>query len=778
MSLAENRGQMLALGGAAALLIATLAAYAPVAPLGEDASPAVFSGDRALRDLKELVGNGLPHPIGSAANAQVRDLIVQRLSSLGYGTELQTGFICNDGGACGTPTNVVATFGGYPKGGDALLLAAHYDSVPSGPGASDDGTGVAILLEIARILKTKAAPSHPIILLVTDGEEAGLLGALLFVREHPLAKHVSAAVNMDSRGVSGASLMFETGTANVSLMHLYAAAARRPVTNSLFYVVYKALPNDTDFTVFKAAAYQGFNLAFIGNVAYYHTPLDNWANASASSIQHQGDNALSALLALEDSADLHPAAGEALFFDVFARGIVVLPVGIALPVALAALALLVAEAALLKRRGLIKGREALWGWIAAFINVFCSGALAFAVLVLLRAFGALPPLDMGPWIAHPLPMHIASGAIALGALGAVGSWAARRSGFWGLWLGASSWIVLLSVAAAAMFPSAGYLLLLTAVAAVLAPLPCALQWLRGRTPSQAAAEFAVLVPWFVMLTLLLPLLLLMYPGLGAWAWPLSTITLALAASLLLPLLAGATLRARQVVIVAAVALTLTAALLTLARPVYSVRWPQRVNVEYWLDSDARRAHWWVYAASSRLPDTMAAAANFDSIPRARFPGSASLGFISEASILNLAAPELTQIAAMPAATAGSMHYELLLKSVRGAQDASVVFPAGANVQEIVFTTALGKRRAKLRKLPGGDARLLICGIPAEGVQFEMDASSGRLPVQVFDQSFGLPDAVSAGQSLQRARPRNATSSQDGDSTVVQRTVLLDPAAGR
>jgi hypothetical protein len=53
-----------------------------------------------------------------------------------------------------------------------------------------------------------------------------------------------------------------------------------------------------------------------------------------------------------------------------------------------------------------------------------------------------------------------------------------------------------------------------------------------------------------------------------------------------------------------------------------------------------------------------------------------------------------------------------------------------------------------------------------------------LAVQVFDQSFGLPDAVSAGRSLQRARPPNATSSQDGDSTVVQRTVLLDPAAGR
>jgi hypothetical protein len=50
-------------------------------------------------------------------------------------------------------------------------------------------------------------------------------------------------------------------------------------------------------------------------------------------------------------------------------------------------------------------------------------------------------------------------------------------------------------------------------------------------------------------------------------------------------------------------------------------------------------------------------------------------------------------------------------------------------------------------------------------------------VQVFDQSYGLPEG-SAGASLQQARPPNATSSQEGDITVVQHTVLLDPAAGR
>jgi acetylornithine deacetylase/succinyl-diaminopimelate desuccinylase-like protein len=81
-----------------------------------------------------LVGNGVPHPIGSAADAQVREAIVKRLSALGYSPELQSGFVCNEG-VCGNPINIVAKLGGSSDDKDAVLLAAHYDSVPAGPGA-------------------------------------------------------------------------------------------------------------------------------------------------------------------------------------------------------------------------------------------------------------------------------------------------------------------------------------------------------------------------------------------------------------------------------------------------------------------------------------------------------------------------------------------------------------------------------------------------------------------------------------------------------------------
>src|SRR5882762_8393716 len=136
MSAAGNRGLAFALAGIAMLLAATLAAYRPQAI------------------LRDLVGNGIPHPIGSPAGARMRETIVKRLAALGYAPQLQSGFVCRDG-VCGDPVHIIATLGGSTDGQDAVMLAAHYDSVPAGPGASDDGAAVAALLEIARILAAR-----------------------------------------------------------------------------------------------------------------------------------------------------------------------------------------------------------------------------------------------------------------------------------------------------------------------------------------------------------------------------------------------------------------------------------------------------------------------------------------------------------------------------------------------------------------------------------------------------------------------------------------------
>ena len=772
----KNRGLIIAGIGAALLLAVTLAAYRTPAPLNLDAAPTLFSAARAQQILKELVGDGVPHPIGGSADAKVRDLIVRRLSALGYATELQTGLSCNDFGACATPTNIVATRGEF-TGKDAVLLAAHYDSVPAGPGASDDGVGVANLLEIARVLSAMPALKHPVVLLVTDGEEAGLLGASLFTREHPLAKRIWAAVNMDTRGVSGPSLMFETGTANAWLMRLYGSSTLEPITNSLCYVIYKTLPNNTDFTIFKAASYQGFNLAFIGDVAYYHTPLDSFENASPATMQHQGANALSGLLALANASDINPAAADSLFFDVLARTVIVWPIDFVLPAAVVALVFLAAAALLLIRHGHLSYERAAYGFLGALANVVLGGALAIGVLTLLRFLGRLPPIQGPSWIAHPLAMHVGFAALTLLTTTAIAAWFARRAGFWGLWFGASMLAALLSLTSALIIPAAGYVVLLAALAAVLGFAPSAWALIKSGVPAQGAADFAALLPGLTALCLLLPLLLLLYPALGAPAWPIGTVALCVTAAFLLPLLANATRPVRQRLTVIAAATTFGAICITVLLPTYSESWPQRVNVEYWLDADSGAAHWYTQTASLRLPRAMDEIVKFDVVPRDRFPGYPLKGFYAPAPAVKLPAPELMQIASN-SGSGDSGRLELLLRSARGAPKGFVIFPASANIHAIEFSTPSGPLRAKLQTLRNGGTVLFAADLPQAGLRFWVRAPGEPMTAQVFDESYELPGELPDGIKLQQARPKNATSSQDGDITVVQRTVRVDPAAGR
>ncbi len=188
-SVPRNGGLLLAFVGLSLLGAATFAAYRLPAPLPSDAPFNKLSAARVESTLSGLSGADRPHPLGSPEDAMMRRSITDRLQALGYSTSLQTRLTCRYG-TCGAPTNVIATRDPRTDAGGAVLLAAHYDSVAAGPGASDDGVGVATLIEIARIMAARPPARHPLVLLLSDGEEAGLLGAQAFVQTHPLARRI------------------------------------------------------------------------------------------------------------------------------------------------------------------------------------------------------------------------------------------------------------------------------------------------------------------------------------------------------------------------------------------------------------------------------------------------------------------------------------------------------------------------------------------------------------------------------------------------------------
>jgi Peptidase family M28 len=297
------------------LISALLAGYEGVpSSVPITAPPDVFSAERAM-DLLNAFATA-PHPIGSAQHDRVRDYLVAQFTSLGLTPDVQkTTGVTPRYRVAGTVENIVARLKGTGGSSDAVALVAHYDSVPAGPGAGDDGAAVAAMLETLRVLKAGPPLRNDVLFVITDGEEDGLLGASAFVAENPNAKDIRVLVNFEARGNAGPSQMFETSAENGRLVQDWVQSSPHPSGSSLTYEVYKYMPNDTDMTVFKRAGDLGLNFAFIGDWEAYHTPLDNPKLLDHGSLQQHGDNALALARVFGDAGLTKLQAHDAVYFS-------------------------------------------------------------------------------------------------------------------------------------------------------------------------------------------------------------------------------------------------------------------------------------------------------------------------------------------------------------------------------------------------------------------------------------------------------------------------------
>ena len=757
----ENvRELLLGLAICALILALTLVGYRPPAPKPADVSADEFSAGRAREVLRQLVGDGVPHPDGSAADAAVRERILAILEILGYAPEVQDGYACNGWGACAQVKNVLARIPGADPTPE-VLLAAHYDSVGAGPGASDDGAGVATVLEIARVFKSLPPPRHSIGILI-DEEEAGLLGAIAFVKEHPWAREVRAAVNLEARGTSGPSMMFETGSDNAGLMPLYAASVKHPVTSSFYYFGYKQMPNDTDFTVFKAAGIQGFNFAYIGDVAHYHTPLDNFDNADPRSLQHHGDNALATVRALADADLDNHARGEAVFFDLFGRWTIWWPAKWSPWFAIAGFLLFAWVVAQLLRRRLVTIRAIAWGFLAWSVMLLAAGVVGSSLSWVIHAAGAFP----SNWVAHPLPAEMAFWALAFTVVGALAAAFARRCGFWGLWAGVWGGWTILSLAVNLFVPAIGYLFLVPALAAALVGLLAAYD----RPEKNWKKEAAAIAPSGVAVILGFAAAWFLYPSLGRIILPALTVVLALVATTLAPVFGCVPGRWRWVSPLIGAGITLVAAVVALLVPVYSAGAPERVNIFYYQDGDTGKAEWLVDPDSGRLPAAFEQAAAFHKEDATPFPwwGSA---FAADAPHLDVPAPTLSILESSLAG--GKRMFRALLRSSRGAPVASISFPPNSGVDSFMMNGQLVPEtyRRALRWRRGW--RQYICAtLPREGIEvsFTLPAAT-PVDALVLDESSGVP---LEGLFLEKARPATTTPQHEGDETIASRRVHLTP----
>ncbi|ASS74163.1 hypothetical protein CIG75_03610 [Tumebacillus algifaecis] len=262
--------------------------------LPKDAPADQFSAERAALHVEQIAKE--PHSTGTVEAAKVRDYLLSELKKAGLDAQVQeadSARVSHGTVYSGHIQNVIARLKGTAGGDKAILIAAHYDSVQTAPGASDDGAAVGAMLETLRALQAGPQLKQDVIFLFTDGEEAGLLGANAFAKEHPWAKDVGMVLNFEARGYKGPSFMFETSDSNGWLMNEFAKAAEHPVANSMLYDMYKLLPNDTDLTVFKQAGLGGLNFAYAIGLNAYHNTLDSVETMDRESLQHHGSYMLS-----------------------------------------------------------------------------------------------------------------------------------------------------------------------------------------------------------------------------------------------------------------------------------------------------------------------------------------------------------------------------------------------------------------------------------------------------------------------------------------------------
>lgn len=524
---------LLLVGGLVLMAVAlglALLSSQPPAPKPVTAPADEFSAARALALAARLLGDGAPHPVGTAAQAQVRDRIIQELSILGYRVETQTTFACRtEWATCGDVTNILSRLPGRTNG-PAVLLTAHYDSVPAGPGAADDMAGVAVILEIARILRIEAPLPNPIIFLFSDGEEPALLGAEAFVAEHPWAAAVGVVVNLEARGNRGPSILFETTENSAWLIAAFAAQAPTPIASSVYDVLYEFLSANTDLDVYEEAGLAGINFAFTEEVTHYHTPLDNLANLDPRSVQHQGDNALAAVRVFGEQDLVNPPPGKSVYLDLWPGFVLQWPEPWTTGLAMSGLLVWLGVAIHLLWRRTLSWRSLLWGCLVLPVGLLAAGLLGLALSLGISYWRGAP----APWYAYPLPMRVALWTSALLCLVWVANTLSQRAGYWGVSLGVWLWWALFALLVAWGEPGLSALFLPPTLLAILTLAVVGLTPLR-RVPQ--ARLGATLIALFGGSWLWLPFALAAESGAGGELGLLVGVMVGLAAGALVPLVA-------------------------------------------------------------------------------------------------------------------------------------------------------------------------------------------------------------------------------------------------
>ena len=481
-------------------LVAGLSVLILPSPAPTTADPTEFSAERAMTSINRLADE--PHSVlRREAHDRARDDVIGMFTDLGYTPTVHSDpmFDLSDPADKrifdGLSAEQQATLKDAPtdtivvdvpgKSERTMALMAHYDSATveadenghqqitdgTSLGAADDGYGVAAIVETLRALKAEGRqPENSLKIVITDGEEVGLVGARNEMRHHRADyENVDLVLNLEARGTSGPALMFETSPNNSAVAGYFLSHVEQPATGSLLPSLYARMPNTTDMAALIPEGFTVLNIAAIGEAEHYHHATDAPRYVDHSTLQHYGDQVLglTRAWAFDGQAPTLTADGDLHFFQLWRGMTVHYPAAVG--TGLGCLAIIAAIGAVAVRARSLRWKRVLgsvWGltWRAAF-----ASAVAGLVQLGAMAMKWAPESGLGP---NPLLVGMFAGGTLIG-VGLTVHFVVRR---WKEGLGQEAVAAVLLLLAAVcvplmvLVPGAAYVLVLPTLALALTTL--------------------------------------------------------------------------------------------------------------------------------------------------------------------------------------------------------------------------------------------------------------------------------------------------------------------
>lgn len=765
------------------IVVVLIIAVAALAGMTSLAMPAVvpasapaeeFSAERAMGHIRAISQE--PRPTGSQGHTQARDYIISQLEALGLSPEVQQTTAVMPWGSKIDATivyNIIARIPGTNSSG-AILLDAHYDTMPTTPGAVDCGFCVATLLETARALQAGPPLQNDVILLFTDKEESsyytsGYTGATAFIEQHPWASEVRQVLNFDGMGRTGPSIMFQTGPHSGWLVREWGRVASQPVVQPWFSEIFRLTGQGTDLSPFADAGIGGLSFFSLFENTIYHTVLDNPESIDPRSVQHHGSNALS-MTHLLGNLDLTEAQspGDVVYFTLVRGLLVSYPATWTIPLVLLAGVLLAGIAVIGFRRRQLTLRGLLRGLSASLLSVIAIPGLATGLWIgIFQLHGAYQSMFTFGRVYNAPLYYWAFLALAVAIATKIHVLFKRKVGATDLAFGALLLWWILAAVFSILMPGFCYLLIWPLLFSTLA-----LGWVLLRESAEANS-------WrreMVLVAGAVPGLIILTPTIKAMSeyGPMSFLGVtflfvALLFALLTPQLDLIT-RARRwrlpgVALLASLGF-LIAGSLTAG---FDAEHPRPTTMAYLLNADSGQATWfspgtqldaWTTQFYGAQPERGTMGELIPIVRRNQYPI-----LHGEAPSVALDAPEVEVLNDQTAN--GVRVLQLRLRSPRQAPVIYLDVEPRAAVRAVV----IDGQRINTPESEGNLWSLTYCAVPPEGIEITLEVESSQsLTLQVSDISMELPDIPGTAFT---PRPDDMMPMPDFDyGTVVVRTLEI------